>query len=118
MVMQKLINKFKEIREKQKNYNMSMEDKYNILCKLERDEISINDINYLSLSGYYSYYSRGACPYPEEEYMLIGNLLNQFKSKAYYREEKIGIWVSGVVYYRELVIENGEMIYREEIKPY
>lgn len=115
MVVQKLINIFKKIREKQKNHNMSMEDKYNILCKLERDEISINDINYLSLNGYYN---RKAYPYPEEEYMLIGNLLNQFKSKAYYREEKIGIWVGGVIYYRELVIENGEMIYREEIKPY
>lgn len=112
--MQELINKFKKIREKQKNYNMSMEDKYNILRKLERDEISINDVGYLSLSGYCS---RGLNPYPEEEYILINSLLKRFKDKEYYRKEKIGIWCSGVVYCSELVIENGEMIYREEIKP-
>ena len=105
----------KNIIYKIKDSKMSMEEKYSILNKLRTDEISINYIKYLSLSGYCGYRTRSGRP--DEQYILIGSLLKHFEDKPYYREENIGIWLSGIVYYRELIIENGEMIYREEIKP-
>lgn len=98
---------------KNKKY-YKLDDKINTLRQLLDNEINIEDIKYLNLSGYCSENSKNNKP--NEEYIIIDKLVDYFKNKRYFEEEYIGIYVSGIVYYHELIISKGKMTYRKEIR--